>query len=115
VDEVISLPLCGGVDAARGGGSDDGGGELVPREVSGRPTHWRRWAELRARSAELRMRQAYAALEAAEMAGRCSSRELERLEVIYLQGVESYRAAMALLHSLHGEGADGSGRLGSAS
>ncbi len=117
VHEAVSLPLGGEVDTARdsdGGGADDGG-ELAPCEAGGQSARWRRWAELRERSAELRMREAHATLEAAEAAGRCSSRELERLEAIFMHGVESYRSAMALVQRLSGEEAGDSGRLGSAS
>jgi hypothetical protein len=53
------------------------------------------YASLRARSAELRMREAYAALEAAELAGAPPT-ELERLECAFLQATMAYDAARTL-------------------
>jgi len=94
VDEAVSLPLGGEVDAVSGAGA--GGGELASCEASAQSAHWRRWAELRARSAELRMRQAYAALEAAELAGR-APRELERLAEAFERATSARDAAETLL------------------
>ncbi len=53
------------------------------------------YASLRERSAELRMREAHAALEAAELAG-ATSFELERLESAFLQATAAYDAARTL-------------------
>ncbi len=53
------------------------------------------YASLRARSAELRMREAYAALEAAEHAGATPT-ELERLERAFLHATVAYDAARSL-------------------
>ncbi len=94
LDEAVSLPLGGEVDAVSGAGV--GSGERAPGEASGQSAHWCRWAELRARSAELRMRQAYAALEAAELAG-CSPRELERLAEAFERATSARAAAETLL------------------
>jgi hypothetical protein len=95
VDEAASAPPPCEVDAASSSG--DGGGEPVPCEASGQWARWHRWAELRARSAELRMRQAYAALEVAETSGQVSPRELERLADVFAQESAACAAAEAML------------------
>jgi len=67
-------------------------------EEEGAPSaHWRlvTYTSLRARSAELRLREAYAALEAAELACAASA-ELERLERACLRATASFDAACSL-------------------
>jgi len=61
------------------------------------------------------MREAYAALEAAEIAGGHFLHELERLEENFQRGTESYRAAKAMLHAFPGERSGGPGVSISAS
>jgi hypothetical protein len=56
------------------------------------------YATLRARSAELQMREAHAALEAAELAGATPT-DMERLERAFLRATTAYDAARSL--SLH--------------
>jgi len=80
-----------GHDSARG----EGGGPPLSR--------WQTWAGLRARSAELRMREAYAALEMAEAACQ-PSRELERLAAHFAQASAGCAAAEAMLQHLDGRG-----------
>jgi hypothetical protein len=112
LDEAASLPLCG-VDAAGGGDDSDDSGELAPCEGSWQLAHWRRWAELRARSAELRMRQAYAALEVAEMAevvGHCTEQEVERLAACFAREAAAYAAADETLARLGDVGFGDGGR-----
>jgi len=53
------------------------------------------YASLRTRSAELRMREAHAALEAAELAGATPT-EMERLERAFLHAMATYEAARSL-------------------
>jgi hypothetical protein len=53
------------------------------------------YVSLRARSAELRMREAHAALEVAELADATPA-ELERLERAFLQATAAYDAARSL-------------------
>jgi hypothetical protein len=75
-------------------------GHAATGEVSTTSARWRTWADLRAQSAELRMREAFAALEAVESSGWHSLHELERLEGNYQQAMQSYQAAMDMLHTV---------------
>jgi hypothetical protein len=95
VDEAASAPPLREVGAARSGGH--GCSEPAACEAPGQLVHWRGWAELRALSAELRMRQAYAALEAAEASVQVSPRELERLADVFAQESAACAAAEAML------------------
>jgi len=83
-------------DVARLEPFQSGDGSVMQASAAG-PHHGRvvTYASLRARSAELRMREAYAALEAAELAGATST-ELERLERAWLQATAAYDAARSL-------------------
>jgi len=86
-----------GPDAAESGTGALWSGEgsvLRPRDTGPRERIVT-YASLRTRSAELRMREAYAALETAELAG-ARPIELERLEHAFLQATAAYDAARSL-------------------
>ncbi len=85
-------------------GAPDGvaGGHAAGGEAA--DVRWERWTWLRARSAEVRMREAYHALEEAELQGR-SSGDLDRLERAYLRAVDAWSAARRMWSALLGDAA----------
>ncbi len=66
---------------------------------------WGRWAWLRARSAEVRMWEAYHALEEAELRER-SAADLDLLERNYLRAVDAWSAARRMWSTLAGDEGD---------
>jgi len=98
MDTQVSLPRGADADIADGSAA-----------MSTRPSHWRTWAELRAHSAEVRMRQAYAALESAELVDE-APKELDRLGQVFMRATAAYDAALFLSQRLSmSQGGDGTG------
>ncbi len=85
-----------------GAPNGDAVGEAAGEAAAAR---WERWAWLRARSAEVRMREAYHDVEEAELRG-WSSADLDRLERTYLRAVDAWSAAQQMRSALVGEAID---------
>src|SRR5262249_32403670 len=65
---------------------------VIPEVEACESTRWQTWAQLRSASAEVRMRQAYAALEEAELRG-APTKDIERCEREYARAVDAARCA----------------------
>ncbi len=98
--QVTAQPMSLGDLLPRCASDKEDGGEAETGAEPPPYSRWRTWTELRARSAKLRMREAFAALEAAEMEGRPPPRKLERLAAAFARASAACAAAEVVMAQL---------------